>query len=180
MKIVVISDEESAIGGLDSTEIDVLISCGDLYDPAIKRAIDYYRPKLTLAVRGNHDPDMPFSEGIVDLHLKTHSFGGVTFGGFAGSWRYKPRGHHLFDQIEVSSLIRGMPAVDVFVAHNSPARVHERDSETHQGFEGFIAYIDRARPQLFIHGHQHTNQMTVRDTTTIIGVFGERLIHIDS
>lgn len=178
MTIVAIADEEAHLGALECGPVDVLISCGDLYDGAIRRAIAHYKPRHTLAVRGNHDPDSPFTDGIVDLHLKTHTIDGITFGGFAGSWRYKPRGHHLFDQIEVSSLIRAVPAVDVFVAHNSPAGIHERDREVHQGFEGFTSYITRARPKLFIHGHQHIDATTIRNDTTIIGVYGERHIHI--
>lgn len=179
MTIVIISDEESVIGCLSCGPVDVLISCGDLHDAAIRRAMDRYQPRHTLAVRGNHDPDSPFTNGIIDLHLKTHTIEGVTFGGFKGCWRYKPRGHHLFEQIEVSSLMRAFPPVDVFVAHNSPAGVHERDAGTHQGFEAFVTYIDRASPAMFVHGHQHIEDESVRGTTRIIGVYGERHIHLE-
>jgi Icc-related predicted phosphoesterase len=180
MTILAIADEESMIGAIDCGPVDVLISCGDLYDAAIRRAMAHYKPQHTLAVRGNHDPDCPFGGGIIDLHLKTHMIGGVTFGGFKGSWRYKPKGHHLFDQFEVSSLMRACPPVDVFVAHNSPAGSHERDSETHQGFEAFLTYIDRAAPSLLVHGHQHKESQSIRANTQIIGVFGERLIKIEN
>jgi len=178
--IVVIADEESQIGLLECGPVDVLISCGDLYDAAILRAVAYYRPKQVFAVRGNHDPDMPFPPGIVDLHLNHQSFEGVTFGGFAGSWRYKPRGHHLFEQSEVSSLMRGFPVVDIFIAHNSPAGIHERDRDVHQGFTGFGDYIQRAQPRLFIHGHQHIEADTPLGETRVLGVFGERLVKIES
>lgn len=180
MTILAIADEESLIGTLDCGPVDVLISCGDLYDAAIRRAMARYQPRHTLAVRGNHDPDTPFGDGIIDLHMKTHTIDGVCFGGFKGCWRYKPKGHHLFDQIEVSSLMRSFPAVDVFVAHNSPTGIHERDRDTHQGFEGFLTYIDRVSPPLFVHGHQHLESRTERGTTQIIGVYGERLIQIEA
>jgi Icc-related predicted phosphoesterase len=179
MNIIAIADDDSMIGALDCGTVDVLISCGDLYDAAIQRAVARYRPRKVFAVRGNHDPDTPFPDGIADLHLSRHTFEGVRFGGFGGSWRYKPRGHHLFEQMEVSGMMRGFPQVDIFVAHNSPRGIHERDGDVHQGFDGFVSYLDRAGPRLFIHGHQHVDVTTVRNDTTILGVYGERVIRID-
>lgn len=178
MKLVVIADDDSLIGTAECGPVDLLISLGDLYDGAIQRAIDRYRPRKTFAVRGNHDTDGPFPDAVTDLHLSLQKFEGVRFGGFAGSWRYKPRGHHLFEQIEVTSMMRGFPAVDVFIAHNSPFGIHQRDSDIHQGFEGFVNYIDRAKPRLFLHGHQHLDCTTVRGDTSIVGVYGERVIHL--
>jgi len=179
MTIVAIADDDSLIGNLDCGPVDVLISCGDLYDAAIRRAGAYYRPRKVFAVRGNHDPDIPFPDGVVDLHLRRKTFEGVRFGGFGGSWKYKPRGHHLFEQAEVSGIMRGFPEVDVFVTHNSPRGIHERDSEVHQGFEGFVNYLDRVKPRLMIHGHQHLDVTTMRGETTILGVYGERVIRLE-
>lgn len=178
MKIVVIADEDFEVGLLECRNIDILISCGDLNDRAIQRAMEIYQPKLTLAVRGNHDVDAPFPKGVVDLHLTTHVFEGVKFGGFEGCWKYKSRGHHLFEQAEVSNLMKYFPKVDVFVAHNSPAGIHERDTEVHQGFLGFKGYIERAEPSLMIHGHQHVDTQSVVHQTTVIGVFGEIYMEI--
>ncbi len=140
--------------------------------------MEYHRPKQVFAVRGNHDPDIPYPGGVVDQHLTRKTFEGVRFGGFGGCWRYKPRGHHLFDQTEVSGMMRAFPPVDVFVAHNSPRGIHERDFDVHQGFDGFISYIERTSPRLFIHGHQHLDRVTVLGNTTILGVYGERLLHL--
>ncbi len=175
MRILAIADDDSLVGHLDPGPIDLLVSLGDLWDATILKARSRYSPAAAFAVRGNHDGAGPMPDSVISLHLSIQSFHGVSFGGFAGSWRYKPRGHHLFDQHEVTDLVRDFPRVDVFVAHNSPAGVHERDSETHQGFDAFLAYIDRARPAYFIHGHQHLNGITRRGETTIIGVFGEVL-----
>ena len=52
------------------------------------------------------------------------------------------------------------PPVDVFVAHNSPRHVHDREDEVHLGFEAFVDYIERTQPKLFFHGHMHVNQET--------------------
>lgn len=178
MTIVVIADDDSKLGNLKCGPVDLLISCGDLYDGAIERAIAHYRPRQTFAVRGNHDTNAPFPGGISDLHLTTQTFDGIRFGGFAGSWRYKPRGHHLFEQAEASTLMRAFPAVDVFVAHNSPSGIHERDNEVHQGFEGFVDYLNRAKPRVLIHGHQHLDLTTVHGETTIFSVYGEKIIEL--
>ncbi len=178
MKIVVIADEDFEVGHLECCNVDVLISCGDLNDRAIQQAMETYQPGLTLAVRGNHDADTPFPKGVVDLHLTTRVFEGVKFGGFKGCWKYKPHGHHLFEQAEVSKLMQYFPKVDVFVSHNSPAGIHERDSEVHQGFHGFTAYIERAMPSLMIHGHQHADSQSVFHQTTVIGVYGERYMEV--
>ena len=179
MRILVISDDDFQVGQMECGGVDVLISCGDLQDATILRAVERYRPRQVFAVRGNHDVEQPFPPGVVDLHLARKTFEGLRFGGFAGSWKYKPRGHHLFEQAEVSGIMRGFPEVDIFVAHNSPRGIHERDGEVHQGFDGFVSYLDRVRPQLFIHGHQHLDITTVRGETAIVGVFGERVIQLE-
>lgn len=131
-----------------------------------------------MAVRGNHDLNAPFPAGVIDLHLNVVSFGGLKFGGFGGSWRYKSRGYNLYTQEEAERLLESIPPVDIFVAHNSPAGVHERDSDAHQGFRTFNAYIRRASPSYFIHGHQHNDNSAVIAKSRIVGAIGERLIEI--
>ena len=60
------------------------------------------------------------------------------------SWCDKPRGHSLYEQAEVEHLMASFPPVDVFVAHNSPRHVHDRDDDVHFGFEAFVRYLERA------------------------------------
>jgi Icc-related predicted phosphoesterase len=178
MKVIAISDDDSLIGRLDSGEVDVLLSLGDVWDATIEKAMARYRPKKVFAVRGNHDSDGPLPAGVTSLHLRVESFQGLTFGGFNGSWRYKPRGHYLYEQEEVSRVLRTFPRVDIFVAHNCPQGIHERDDDVHQGFAGFLEYIDRVCPAYFIHGHQHIRETTQRGETRIVGVFGETVLEI--
>lgn len=178
MQILAIADDDSLTGRLDFRTPDLLISLGDLFDATIQRSIERYRPRKTFAVRGNHDSAATFPEGVADLHLSVQKHDGIRFGGFSGSWRYKPRGHHLFDQDEVTRLMRGFPTVDVFVAHNSPFGIHQRDNDVHQGFHAFLDYIHRTSPRLFLHGHQHVDSTTVLGKTTVIGVYGERTIQL--
>ena len=178
MRAIAIADNDSLVGHFDeASSIDVLISLGDLRDKTIERARDRYEPNALFAVRGNHDFDAPFPPFVTSLHLRIESYLGISFGGFGGSWRYKPRGHHLYGQDEVVRLLRSFPRVDVFVAHNSPKGFHERDDGVHQGFDGFIEYIERTQPRYFIHGHQHLNLTTKIGETTLIGVY-EAIIEI--
>jgi uncharacterized protein len=78
----------------------------------------------------------------------------------------KPGGHYLYEQSEVEYLLTSFPPVDVFVAHNSPRYIHDRDDNVHFGFEAFVRYIERTRPLWFLHGHQHLDQETrIGDTS---------------
>jgi Icc-related predicted phosphoesterase len=177
MQLIAIADDDCMVGNLDLTA-PVLLSLGDMLDSTILKAAETYQAEVIMAVRGNHDSNAPFERPIVDMNGLVYEVDGVTFGGFAGSWRYKPRGHHLFDQQDVERALRDFPRVDVFVAHNSPRGIHERDHDVHQGFDAFMDYIDRAAPRYFLHGHQHVNKRTQLDQTEIIGVFGETLLNL--
>jgi uncharacterized protein len=157
---------------------DLVLSCGDVADALVLEAAQACHCKRIFSVKGNHDTNTVFPDSIEDLHLKRIEFDGLSFGGFNGSWKYKPKGHFLYEQFEASGLLAGFPRVDVFVAHNSPRRVHDKEDETHYGFEAFVTYISEKQPRLFFHGHQHVNRETMVGQTRIIGVFGHRLLEI--
>lgn len=179
MRAIAIADDDSLVGLLDSEPVDLLLCLGDLWDASIEKAYARYTPRKAFGIKGNHDSDAPFAPYVTPLHYTIEEYGGLKFGGFNGSWRYKPRGHHLFDQDEVSRMLRHFPRVDVFVAHNSPRGVHERGGDTHQGFEGFLTYIESAQPRYFLHGHQHLRMVSRIGDTEIIGVFGEAALELE-
>lgn len=179
MRLVTIVDDDSLVAKGESLEGDALVALGDLWDDAIERAFKHHNCKKVVAVRGNHDSNEDFADFIIPLHFTVVEIGGLLFGGFNGSWKYKPKGYHMFEQFEVSRLLIYFPRVDVFVAHNSSAGVHERDKDVHQGFHGFSDYIERSKPKYFLHGHQHSNERSQIGDTTVIGVFGETIIDIE-
>lgn len=109
-------------------------------------------------MKGNHDSSAPFPDTVIDLHRQTHEFGGFVFGGLNGAWKYKPRGHFLYEQWEAEAFCAELPPVDIFISHNSPAGIHDRQDDVHYGFSGLNKYIVRAQPPLLVHGHQHVNQ----------------------
>ncbi|HWD94677.1 MAG TPA: metallophosphoesterase family protein [Verrucomicrobiae bacterium] len=179
MRTLVVADEEQ-IDFDRELRADLLISCGDLSDEFISRVAEMTLCRNLFAVKGNHDSGGPFPAPIKDLHLTVHEHKGLKFGGFNGCWRYKPNGHFLYEQEEVEKALESFPPVDVFVAHNSPHLIHQWDDGVHVGFKAFNTYIERARPQIFIHGHQHVNAETMLEATRVIGVFGQRWVRLPS
>lgn len=178
MVLLVIADDESVGKNVPVSRADAIISCGDLPDEVILLVASRVGCSRVLAVKGNHDGSGLFDKRITDLHLTTVNMGGVTFGGFCGSWKYKPRGNYLFEQSEVDAALGSFPKVDVFVAHNSPRGIHDSDDEVHHGFVSFVSYITEHQPRLFLHGHQHTNVESSVGGTRVIGVYGYRYLVI--
>ena len=172
MKILAIADIDDFHWTHGSGQADLLLSCGDVSDQVILEAAEAFGCQVIFAVKGNHDSNAPFVKPIADLHLQTQEHDGLTFGGLNGSWKYKPRGHFLYDQWEVEDFVSTLPAVDVFLSHNSPRGIHDKEDEVHYGFDGLNSYIARAKPKMLIHGHQHVARETVVAETRVIGVYG--------
>jgi len=178
MRILAISDIDDYHWKCGRGQADLVLSCGDVSDQVICEAAEAYSVEKIFAVKGNHDSNVCFRDPIVDLHLRVEEYGGLKFGGLNGSWRYKPRGHFLYDEWEVDGFLSSYPAVDIFISHNSPRGVHDQEDEVHYGFEALKSYVQRAKPSIFIHGHQHVNNETKLGKTRIIAVFGSKLIEV--
>lgn len=178
MRLLVLADIDDLHWRHDTGQADVVVSLGDTADSLIFEAAQAFGCRTIFAVKGNHDTPAAFPAGITDLHLKTVPLGGLTFGGFNGSWKYKPRGHFLYEQSEATALIERLPAVDVFLSHNSPRHIHDKEDETHYGFDALYTYITRHQPRLLLHGHQHVNQETSLGGTRIVGVYGHRMVEL--
>ena len=158
MKLLLLSDIDDLHWKHGLGQADVLLSCGDVSDQVILEAAESHGCSAIFAVKGNHDTHAPFPEPIVDLHLHNLKHAGHTLGGLNGSWKYKPRGHFLYDQQEVGLFLDSFPPVDVFLTHNSPRGIHDREDGVHCGFDGLRSYILRAGPGIVIHGHQHVDR----------------------
>ena len=178
MRILAIADIDDLRWKGGAGHADLLISCGDVSDPVILGAAEAYQCSQIFAVKGNHDFPAPFPHPIVDLHLHVESYGGMQFGGLNGSWKYKPRGHYLYEQAEATDLLKGFPPVDIFVSHNSPRGIHDKEDGIHPGFDALNIHIQSAKPKLLIHGHQHLNIETGVMGTKVLGVYGHRLIEV--
>lgn len=114
MKILVISDIDDFHWERGTGRADLVVSCGDISDRVVMEAAESYGCETILAVKGNHDPNTSFCEPITDMHLQVKEIHGLRFGGLSGSWKYKPRGHFLFEQWEVEKYLSNFPTVDIF------------------------------------------------------------------
>lgn len=176
MEILVLADFERFSWDGDVQDADLLLSCGDVPEDVILQAVEDTGCEQVFAVKGNHDKSGDFADPIVDLHMSVEEFRGVKFGGFNGCWKYKPRGHFLYEESEVQQLVRALPSVDIFLAHNSPRGIHDREDGVHQGFQAFNVYIEKHKPSLFIHGHQHISTETKAGPTRVVAVYGHQLL----
>ena len=178
MRLLIISDIEDLNWKHGTGEADILLSCGDVFDHVIMEAAEAFKCHAIFAVKGNHDSIDPFPEPIVDLHRFSKRCLGITFGGLNGAWKYKPRGHYLYDQTEVEGYLATFPGTDIFISHNSPRGIHDRNDGIHTGFDGLTSYIARAKPKILVHGHNHVNKESTFGETRVIGVHGWRQVQL--
>lgn len=178
MKLLVLADIDDLRWRGGVGRADLLLALGDMTDTVILEAAEAWQCPAVVAVKGNHDSEAPFPEPIIDLHLRTSELGGLRFGGLNGCLQYKPRGAFLYYQEEVDAFLDSFPPVNIFISHNSPRRIHDREDEVHTGFNALNSYIDRAAPRLLLHGHQHQDSETQVGKTRVIGVIGWRTIEI--
>ncbi len=180
VKLLLVSDIDDLHWRLGEGQADLVLSLGDVADQVILEAATAYKCSTIFAVRGNHDynASSKFPDPVIDLHMTTSVWGGMTFGGLNGAWRYKSKGHYLYDQSEVCRMISTFPAVDVMISHNSPRGIHDRDDGIHLGFEGLTNYILEHRPKYLFHGHQHYAQETQHGDTRVFCIYGAREMEI--
>lgn len=160
MKALIIADIDDLHWAGGCGKADILLSCGDVYDQVILEAASAFSCSRIFAVKGNHDIPGRFPSPIADIHLRVESFNNLTFGGLAGSWKYKNRGHFLFKEEEAEHMLASLPPVDVLIAHNSPDGIHDKKDGIHNGFQALNNYLERVRPRMLIHGHQHKDAET--------------------
>jgi len=181
MKLLLISDIDELHWRNGSGQADLILSLGDVADQVILEASKAYNCPHVFAVRGNHDHDegQPFPKPIIDLHMSTQKFNGMTFGGLNGA--LKPHSHpaiipFLYEQTEVCRYMSAFPPVDILISHNSPRGVHERNDDSYAGFDGLMNYLFEHKPKYLFHGHQHINRETTCDATRVICVYGWRVM----
>lgn len=178
MKVLVLADIDSLHWEHGTGEAALVLSLGDTADSLILEAAAAFSCKNIFAVKGNHCSPSPFPKPIIDLDLHVESFGGLTFGGLSGCWKYKNSGPFLYEQDEVQEMLAGFPRVDIFASHNSPRGIHDKPDDIHTGFDALTEYVQHQKTRLLIHGHQHVNKETQVGACRVIGVFGHRVLEI--
>ncbi len=187
MKILAISDRpprEKIKFILDKNPVELICILGDLDQFSLQELQEVTNiPKL--GVYGNHDSGMYFEPlGIINMHLKTFKFGGLTFGGFEGCVRYKNDPYaKMYTQEEAAELLKDFPRVDVMLAHSPPYGVNDEPEElAHQGYKALREYVEQKKPKYLLHGHSYPtkeNIVTKFGDTEIIYVYGDKLIDLE-
>lgn len=186
MHILAIADrapQQSLKDIIASQPIDVIVTLGDLGFFELKELQNInHIPKI--GVYGNHCSGGYFQDlGIMNMHMMTWEFQGVTFGGFQGCVRYKSNPEAImWTQEEASALLAGFPYVDVMLVHCPPHGINDDPSEiSHTGFVGLRTYIEKHHPKYLLHGHTYpkdSERVTEHAGTKIEYVYGEKVLNL--
>ncbi|MBI4122028.1 MAG: metallophosphoesterase [Parcubacteria group bacterium] len=186
MTILVIADRtpQRPIPDIVSEQpLDLIMTLGDL-DLAGIRALESIAAIPKIGVYGNHCSGQYMDQlGIRNMHLQTWSHGGLTFGGFEGSVRYKPSPYaKMYTQDEATAMLKDFPRVDVMLTHCPPRGINDDPSElAHTGFEAMRTYLQEKPPAYWFHGHTYPSEqalITQQGDTKIVYVYGHKIVTI--
>ncbi len=196
MNILAIADvESSALWNHYSenklTDIDLIVSCGDL-DPRYLSFLVTFANVPLLYVHGNHDDcyDRLPPEGCICIDDKIYVHNGIRFLGLGGCLPYK-KGKHMYSEAQMEKRIRKIKrqirkhhGFDVLVTH-APARgIGDASDLPHRGYEAFLTLLNFYQPAYMVHGHVHmqydytlprTNQL---GETTIVNAYEKYCITV--
>lgn len=165
MRILAIADRNPGIN-LSQTvadeRVDLVVTLGDLERQDLLGLLEVVNiPKL--GVYGNHDSGNYMDElGIINMHLKTVSYRGITFGGLQGCVRYKESPDAIMStQEETWKMMAGFPGVDIFLTHCPPRGVNDEEEVAHQGFDALRDYVEKMKPKFLLHGHTYPTEETM-------------------
>jgi len=211
MRVLTVSDKvEPVLYGPYIRErvgnIDLILACGDLpyyYLEYIVSLLD----KPLYYVHGNHDKVVVPESGdehlarpaslhwATNLHMCSIRHDGLLLAGLEGCRVYNPGARYQYSEAEVRiqiyrlslqlyvNRLRYGRALDILITHAPPRGIHDGQDLPHRGFEGYLRLLERFRPTLMIHGHQHVynrNAETETDygSTRIINTYGYRVLEL--
>ena len=168
---------------LDKHPIELICTLGDLDFFALQELKKINNiPKI--GVYGNHCSGKYFeSLEIINMHLKTFEHGGLVFGGFEGSVRYKQSEYaKMYTQEEATNLLKNFPAVDVMITHSPLYGINDEQSDpTHQGLMALKEYVEKNKPKYLLHGHTYPDKNNFTSKyleTNIIYVYQDKIIEL--
>jgi len=206
VKILAVSDEVverlySLCASGHFNEIELILGCGDLPYPYLENLLTFLNVPL-FYVPGNHDPNynlnnsLSYVEGGSNLDLKVVRFKKFLIGGLGGSVLYRPNGTNQYSQNEAYlRAFRLLPrlllnkfnygrSLDVLITHSPPFRIHDEETQAHQGLKAINWLLHVAKPRYHFHGHTHFQRRnlspseTIHDLTKIVNVFPYKIIEV--
>lgn len=167
MKILAVADEESKYlwdfyerKKLEGVEL--ILSAGDLKPEYLSFLTTmYYAP--VLYVPGNHDDRyaMRPPEGCICIDDDIYVYEGIRILGLGGSMRYR-MGENQYTEAEMRKRVRKLwlkiklhGGFDILLTHSPAYQLNDGRDLPHQGFEQFLALMEKYKPKYFIHGHVH-------------------------
>jgi Icc-related predicted phosphoesterase len=210
MRILAVSDEANDLlyrpSFLDKLKpIDILLGCGDLPYTYMEYLVTQSAARYAFFVHGNHDTSQRLHDGRIlkapggwvniDRKVGALEHHKLHIAGLEGSIRYRPTGAYQYTESQmwfraqilifkliVNRMCHGR-ALDVFITHAPPRRIHDSEEGAHRGFETFVRVIDRFHPRLFLHGHHHMygtrGWHSQRDKTHVVNVHPYRILDMD-
>ncbi|MBF0378591.1 MAG: metallophosphoesterase [Desulfamplus sp.] len=172
--------------------IDLVLSCGDLPPEYLSFILHSLNAPLYY-VRGNHDIryDLKPPMGCTDIHGKIVKFNQIKIIGLGGS-RWYNGGMNQYTEAQMKKFIRKMQfsiwwnrGVDIVITHSPPRHIHDAEDRCHRGFRSFCNFIDKYKPDYFIHGHIHRHftcqeeRITTVNKTKVINTYGYNIIEIN-
>jgi Icc-related predicted phosphoesterase len=155
------------------SDIDLLISCGDLPFYYLEYVLDVLN-KPMFFVHGNHDPSVEHSAagekkqpwGADNLDNKVVRYQGLILVGFEGSPSYSADIYQ-YSQLEMwVKVLKIVPKLwlnkllygkyfDVLVTHAPAWDVSDQPDKAHRGFKAFRWLLSAFKPGYHLHGHVH-------------------------
>ncbi|MGZ9233896.1 MAG: metallophosphoesterase family protein [Anaerolineales bacterium] len=206
MKILAVSDEVverlySLCASGHFREVELILGCGDLPYPYLENLLTFLNIPL-FYVPGNHDPNYSADnslarvEGGSNLDLKVIRCNKFLIGGFGGSIRYRPnavnqyshndaylRAFRMLPRLLWNRLHHGR-SLDILITHSPPFKIHDEDTQAHQGLKAINWLLHIAKPRYHFHGHTHFQRRnlspseTIHDLTKIVNVFPYKIIEV--
>lgn len=182
-------------------DVDMILGCGDLPYTYLEYLVSILNVPLYY-VPGNHDPvyntrdTFSYAEGGSNLDLKIALANGFLLAGLGGSIRYRPDGVNQYTQGEayfrayrlLLSILIGRARygrnLDILITHSPPYKIHDDDTQAHQGLKALNFLMRTAQPRYLLHGHTHffrhnlENSVTQSGRTRIMNIFPYKVLEL--